>query len=191
MNLTLLVRWFENELKEDHCPRCSLSTWKVKAKRMPSVSELASSLESLLTTRRLNWLGPKGPFFCEHGYHLTIKWGNEAKDGPKSRRHQVETHTSSPFPTLTSHTHWPEDMMMGRGPTIRTTRAGRCWALCPWLHQNSQWEIKTSISNPSLTAKSQSPKKNWGNVQHMCTIYMCTVHILLASERRKLLQSFL
>lgn len=155
-----------------------LSAWRAKAKRMPSVSELASSSESLLTTGRLKWLGPKGPFFCEHGYHITIKWGNEARDGPKSRRHLVgllETLTS-PFPTLMSHTQWPEDVMMSRGPTIRTTRVGQCWALCPWLYQNSQWEIKTSISNPSQMAKSQRPKKNSGNVQYMYTIHLCTLH---------------
>ena len=79
-----------------------LSFPRVKANRTPSASA-AHSPESLLTSRRLTDLAPKGPFFCERGYCVTIKWVCEARDGPKSRRHWVglpETHTP-PFAILT------------------------------------------------------------------------------------------
>lgn len=111
----LLLRSFENELRRPLPEVLKLSAWRRRPKNA-SVSELASSSESFWPRKaQLTWT--QGPFFCEHGYHITIKWGNEARDGPKAK-----TPRGSPgdpyitFPTLMSHTQWPEDVMMSRRP---------------------------------------------------------------------------
>lgn len=80
-----------------------LSFLRVKANRTPSVSAAGQLSWVPSDQQKAHGLGPEGPFFCERGYCVTVRWVCEARDGPKSRRHRVgllETHTP-PFPILT------------------------------------------------------------------------------------------